>query len=85
MTYLNHKGSNQSRKYTMMDCSVPAPGLNSADKFMKRGLHRMKELQEITLVIVSTAKNQFLKNKHQVWQITSVSKDAAGVAAHICI
>lgn len=45
----------------------------------------MKELQEITLIIVNTAKNQFLKNKHQVWQLTSVSKDAPGAVAHVCI
>lgn len=45
------------------------PGLDGGDEFMKRGLNRMKELQEITSVIVSRA----------------VRKQVPGVVAHICI
>jgi hypothetical protein len=62
VTYLNHRSSNKSRKHPTMDRSVLVPSLDSGYKFIKRDLHRIKELQENTPVIVSRAESHgFLK------------------------
>lgn len=46
VTYLDHGRGNQSGEHAPVDRRVHVPGLHGADKLMKRGLNRMKELRK---------------------------------------